>query len=105
MIQKMKRAFGIFFSFLWISLLASLCNVDYESMGGLEINGYLCVLFWLIFIFLMVKVSAKLADIGFLILYLFLRFYKFGIDERFASGISYIILVLLVFFVIDKKIK
>lgn len=103
--RKAKRGFEIFMSFLWISFLASLCNVDYELTRGLELNGYLCFLLWIVFIYLMVKVSVILADVGFLAVYIFFRFFKFGYDEKFVLGICCTVVLVGAIYVMKKKIR
>jgi Na+-transporting NADH:ubiquinone oxidoreductase subunit NqrD len=90
-------------SVLWISFLALLCNADYESTGGLELNGFLCFLLWIIFMFIMIKVSMKIADIGFLIVHLVFRFFKFGYSDQLGIMIGFIILSCILFLKNKKK--
>lgn len=103
MLEKAKRGFKLFMSFLWISFLASLCNVDYESARGLELNGYVCFLLWIVFIYLMVKVSMVLANVGFLAVYIFLRFFKFGYDEKFILGLCCAAILISLVYRMKKK--
>lgn len=86
MFQKIKRGFFIYFSTLWISILALLmANDRSQGVKGLQANGFLAFIIWVAFMFIMVKISIFLADIGFLALYIIIGTVKFGINEELVE--------------------
>lgn len=88
MFQKIKRGFLIYFSTLWISMLALLMAADRsKGVKGLQVNGFLAFIIWVSFMFIMVKISISLADIGFLVLYIIIGTVKFGINEELVESI------------------
>lgn len=88
MLKKIKHGFAIFFSFLWITEIALVCYGDYSQVRGLEMNGIICFIMWLVFIYIMLKKSILVADIGFIILYLILLQIRFGLDQQLIIGLA-----------------
>jgi hypothetical protein len=104
MLNKAKHVLICFFSAIWITYFAMLCNMDYEVYGGLELHGFLCVVLWIIFMYLIIRVSPIVADIGAVVIYVLISCHKFGgPDERIINGVYLIIAFIVIGYILKKK--
>ncbi len=99
-IEKIKHIVIIFISLLWITFFACLCCTEHGDdfiTGGLGVNGFICFLLWLGFLFVIIKISPILADIGFTILYIVIRIGKFGINKEAVENVAAAVLTIGIF--------
>ncbi|KIR01538.1 hypothetical protein P261_00352 [Lachnospiraceae bacterium TWA4] len=89
MIAKIKRGFWIFMGTIWITFLATIMASE-KGTGGIGINGFITLIVWIAFMYLMIKVSIVLSNVAFTILVLVLSFTTGSITEKQIQGLVYI---------------
>lgn len=84
-ILKIWHAIETFFCFLIICMLGCTYPASHDSIGGLELNGFLAFLIWVALVLILIKVSAKLSVCVGMIFYIVVYIQKFDGDEQIAA--------------------
>lgn len=84
--EKLKKIFVGFMSFLVVSLMASYSIMPKEA-GGIELNGLIALLLWIVFIFLIVKGHPFISGLFSVATYIALKIFKFGIESENADAL------------------
>ena len=84
-ILKIWHAIETFFCFLIICMLGCTYPASHDSIGGLELNGFLAFLIWVALVLILIKVSAKLSVCVGMIFYIVVYIQKFDGDEQITA--------------------
>lgn len=96
MINKIKLFFMSFFSIMWVSAIAAVLFGP-GDVGGADVNGFLVILLWILFVYIVIKKHPLIACVACTVLYFVIRIRKYGIDDTSGATGQLIIYGILFF--------
>lgn len=103
MIKKIKAVLGRIFGIIWITLICSLMASPHDDMGGAEVNGVFCILFWVLLLYIIIRKHTLLAEIVSTVVMFVISIKKFGwgklpyLGEALGMAIGYIVLAYMLY--------